>query len=306
MSFPGFYDPQQVGTVFQPRTDAAVRAGTAATLPPASADSFRTVLLLVDPQIDFIHTEGSLHVPGAIEDTRRTIEWIFRHTHRITEIVVSLDSHFPQHIFSPSWWQDQHGICPDPFTIITADDLRKKLWHPVFEAEWSYHYVDQLEKSARKQLMIWPYHTLIGTTGHSITPALYEAITYHAAARRTQPNLVLKGTLARVEHYSIFEPEVKIEETAGGGINTYLLEHIATFDRIYVAGQAKSHCVLESIASMMRYFSTRPEIIRRIHMLTDAMSSVVNPAVDFEAIASAALNQFTLSGLQLRTTDDPV
>lgn len=304
MSFPVFYDPHQVGTIFQPLTDAAVRAGTATHLPPASEDSVRTVLLLVDPQVDFIHRDGTLHVPGAIDDTRRTIEWIFRNLHQISEIVVSLDSHFPQHIFFPSWWQDQQGICPAPFTIITASDLRRKLWTPVFEEEWSQHYVQQLESAARKQLMIWPYHTLIGTSGHSITPALYQAIAYHAAARRIQPNLVLKGTLARVEHYSMFEPEVKIEGIAGGSINTILLEHIASFDRIYIAGQAKSHCVLESLASMMQYFSARPEIIRRIHVLTDAMSSVVSPGIDFEEIASNTLRQFALNGLQLRTTDD--
>jgi nicotinamidase/pyrazinamidase len=302
MNFPHFYDAHKVGTLYLPNTAAAIEAGQAAKSRPSSEDSNRIALLLIDTQVDFIHPDGALSVAGAVEDTRRTIEWIFRNINQVTTIFASLDSHVPIQIFSPSWWVDKEGNHPAPFTIISHEDVRSGRWSALYQKDWSLEYTERLEEDSRKQLMIWPYHTLIGTTGHSITPALYEAIAYHSAVRQSQPRFISKGTIPHSENYSIFEPEVKLDELENGGLNKTLLDEIATYDKIYVAGQAKSHCVLESISSMMHYFNERSDIIGKIHLLTDAMSSVYSPAVDFEAMADMAFRQFASHGLKLTTT----
>lgn len=304
MSFPDFYDASKVGRLYQPDTQAAVNAGRVAQISPAADDSERIALLLIDAQVDFVHEDGALSVPGAVDDTRRTIEWIFNNVGKITTIIASLDSHVPIQIFSPSWWADADGHHPAPFTVITAEDVAEGAWIPLYDVAWSKEYVERLEEFAKKQLMIWPYHTLIGTPGHAITPALYETIAYHSAARQTQPQFVNKGTVPNTEHYSLFEPEVKTDALEKGGLNTDLLESLAGYDRIYVAGQAKSHCVLESLSSMMRFFKKQPDIIKRIHVLEDAMSSVASPGIDFEAIAQETLAQFEANGMQLTTTQE--
>jgi nicotinamidase-related amidase len=82
-------------------------------------------------------------------------------------------------------------------TTITADEAIAGKWLPVVEPNWSRYYVHELELRARKTLMIWPYHTMLGTIGHSITPALYEAITFHSEARRTMITQVIKGRIAK-------------------------------------------------------------------------------------------------------------
>jgi nicotinamidase/pyrazinamidase len=304
MDFPGFYEPQKVGTLYMPNTATAIEAGQAAKGTVSSKDTTRTALLLVDPQVDFIHTDGALSVAGAVGDTLRTIEWIFKHVGEITTIFASLDSHVPIQIFSPSWWQDKAGNHPEPFTIISHDDVRLGKWNPLYQTQWSMEYTERLEEDARKQLMIWPYHTLIGTVGHSITPALYEAIAYHSAVRQSQPRFISKGTIPQTENYSIFEPEVKLDDMENGGLNKALLDEIASYDSIYVAGQAKSHCVLESVSSMMRYFGDNSDTISKINLLTDAMSSVYSPVVDFEAMADMAFRQFATHGLKLTTTEE--
>jgi nicotinamidase/pyrazinamidase len=202
-------------------------------------------------------------------------------------------------IFSPSWWVDETGQHPEPYTVISAETVMRGKWHPVYEVAWSKQYVQILERDAKKQLMIWPYHTLTGTVGHNFMPALYEAITYHSSVRQTQPEIIIKGSIAKSEHYSIFEPEVKLDNLNDGGLNKSLLEQLTEYEKIYVAGEAKSHCVLETISTMMRYFAERPEIIQRIHVLEDCMSSVAHPEIDFESIAKDALNSFAKEGLQL-------
>ena len=80
-------------------------------------------------------------------------------------------------------------------------------------------YVAQLEAQHRKQLMIWPYHTMVGTVGHNLSPSLYEAVCYHSAARGSQPAKLIKGSIPQTEHYSILEPEVKVADHPQGEVN---------------------------------------------------------------------------------------
>lgn len=304
MSFPEFYTPARIGQFYTPQTAAAVDAGRAAGLSPSSSDTHRVFLLLVDVQVDFVHPDGALSVPGAVEDTRRTVEWILRYAGKITTIGASLDSHIPIQIFSPTWWVDPSGNHPAPFTAIPSADVKSGCWQPLYEPEWSQQYVEQLEEAAKKVLMIWPYHTLIGTPGHTLVPALYEAVAYHTAARQSQPILLSKGTIAKTEHYSILEPEVKVSDTPHGDVNHAFLSTLAEHDLIYVAGQAKSHCVLETVASMMRYYP--PEVIARIRVLKDAMSSVAHPTIDFEALANETFTRFEKNGLRMVDTYAPM
>lgn len=297
MTFPNYYTPDRIGELYTPNTRAAVDAGQDANFPHASEDRKRVYLLLVDMQVDFIHPDGALSVPNAVADTRRTIDWIYNNASQITKIGASLDSHMPIQIFSPTWWVDKDGRHPQPFTEITLEDVQAGKWNPLYEREWSLHYVNNLEESAKKTLMIWDYHTLIGTPGHTLVPALYEAIAYHAAARNTQPTIVPKGTIAKTEHYSIFEPEVKVRGERQGDIDEAFLDEIASYDLVYVAGQAKSHCVLETVTSMMRNLPA--DTIRKIRILEDAMSSIPHPTIDFEAIATEAFAGYQKQGLTL-------
>lgn len=302
MTTPSFYNAARVGELFIPDTAAAIAEGLATKLPPASEDSLRILLLLVDMQVDFIHTHGTLSVPGAVDDTRRTIEWIFKHTPTLTTIAASLDSHLPVQIFYASWWVDADGNPPTPYTEITAEQVEQGVWRPIYDVEWSKDYVRKLASQAKKNLMIWPYHTMIGTPGHGLTPALYEAIAYHSAARQTEPIFLTKGSLPKTEHYSMLEPEVKVPEDPQGALNRSFLDLISTYDVIYVAGQAKSHCVLETVTSMMRYFNT--DIISKLHVLYDAMSSVAHPTIDFDAMANDTFQQFAKEGLNIIYTTD--
>jgi nicotinamidase/pyrazinamidase len=300
---PTFYEPQRIGTLYAPRVLEATLEGRSAQLPPAHQDKRRVALLLIDAQVDFIHEDGALSVPGAIDDTRRTIEWIFDHVDQLTTIAASLDSHLPLQIFSPAWWISRSGEHPAPFTVISHDAVADGTWTPLYEAEWSREYTRLLEAQARKQLMIWPYHTLIGTPGHAMTPALYEAVAYHASARSTQPLILQKGSEPRTEHYSIFEPEVKLPDQPDA-FNRNLLQVLASHDLVYIAGQAKSHCVLETLNSLIR---TQDEaLIRKLRVLADAMSSVAHPQIDFDRLADEQLQQHTQVGLRLVDTREPI
>lgn len=302
MSNPAYYTPERVGTLYAPDTQSAATAGTAAGLSKASEDTRRVYVLLVDMQVDFIHPDGALSVPGAVEDTKRMVDWLYAHAGDITKIAASIDSHYTVQIFHPPWWVNAEGKHPDPYTPISSDEVKSGVWKPLYEPEWSVEYVEKLEEQAKKTLMIWPFHTLIGTPGHSLVPAVYEAIAYHTAAREATPHLLMKGMIPKSEHYSMMEPEVRVEGHPEGGVKTDFLDEIASYDAIYVTGQAKSHCVLETVTSMMRYYPR--EIVEKIRVIEDGMSSVAHPEIDFEAMANEQYARFAENGLRLIKTDD--
>lgn len=302
------FNPATVGTNYEPELGKYEALGAKAGAKPASADSLRTMLLIVDPQRDFVHPDGALSVPGAVGDMQRLIDWIYRNLESITTIGASLDTHQKMMIFHPMWWKNMAtGENPAPFTQITLANIKADVWRAVGNPTWSVRYVDQLEKAAKKTLMIWPYHCIAGTDGQKLVPALHEAMAYHKGARGSEPQLLTKGTVPEVEHYGIFAAEVPYDKNPkASGLNTDYLDLIGKYDRIYVAGEAKSHCVLETMRQMLKYFGSQPEVVKKIHFMVDCTSSVVSPDVDFEAEANAALAEMEKQGVVMIKSTDPV
>lgn len=305
-TFPAFYDPQRIGTLFYPDVAKIAEAAAEAELPPAADDGQITHLLIIDMQVDFCHPGGSLFVPGAVEDIRRTIEFIYDNAERITQISCSLDSHLPHQIFSPSWWTDAEGNHPEPFTLISAEDVSSGRWRPLQEPEWSRHYVEQLEQEAKKQLTIWPYHVGIGSIGQALDPELWSAVFWHSLARRAQPIWLTKGSVPLTEHYSIIQPEVPVPDQPGADKNQAFLDSLAEADTIIIAGEAESHCVLETVEDLVEEFRDRPDMLEKVLLLRDCTSPVVHPEIDFHAIAMERFAAFAEQGVRFIDSTDPL
>ncbi len=304
MALPSLYQEANVAQLYAPDLQGAYETGLADFKRPANSDSPRVLAWFIDMQIDFVFPApvGRLPVPNAPDDTRRTIEWLYRNTQQITHITASLDTHTPFQIFYSSWWKNAQGQHPAPYTAISADDVHKGTWIPVIDPAWSIYYVEQLEKVGKKQLMIWPFHCMEGTPGRALVPALSEAIMYHSAARAAQPTYLTKGTIAQTEFYSVVEPEVKYDKHPEGKLNAQFLEFVAGFDLIYVAGQARSHCVLATVNSVQNNFADRPEVIQKLRFLDDCTSSIPG----FEEATERQLKRFAETGMRLVRSTDPI
>ena len=304
MPSPSFYNPANVAKIYDVDFQRAYEAGLADFRSPAAQDDPRVLLWLIDVQVDFVFPAptGRLTVPNALEDTRRTVEFVYNNVHNITQIAASLDTHTPFQIFYPTWWVNDAGEHPQPFTVITSDDLAKGVWKPVTEPVWSIKYVQELESVGKKQLMIWPYHCMEGTLGRALVPALSEAIMYHAGARMAQPSYLTKGTIAHTEFYSVVEPEVKYPKHPDGGLNTRFLDMVGQFDMVYVTGQARSHCVLETMNSTLRYFGNKPEVISKLRFIDDTTSSIPG----FEQQTEASIQDFERQGVKLVQAADAI
>ena len=233
----------------------------------------------------------------------------------------AFEGHRP--VIHPAAWVDEAGQHPRPFTVIRADDVRAGRWRPALRgAEFAdpaaacAAYCAALEASGRYVLTIWPYHALLGGLSHALLPALMEAALFHAAARGVDPVFAIKGRSPWTENYSGFAPEVR--ELLGvkvGELDERLLDAVLAHDRVYVFGQASSHCVLETLRDLVRACRARgrDDLLGRVHVLADAMSPVppppldpLPPELDFPAVARAALDEFRAAGMRIVSTSDPL
>jgi nicotinamidase-related amidase len=244
----------------------------------------KNLLLAIDIQNSFMEN-GSLGVPGSHGDVERLCRFIYSCADRISNITVSLDSHEPLQIFHPVWWKDENGKAPQPFTVINAADVSGGKWTPIANSEDSLDYVVNLERLGKKQLTIWPYHCIKGTIGQTLESMFSNLIYFFSAAKKSPIKTVIKGEDPMSEMYGIFKPEYS--KTAA--VNAELLKSIGTYRKIYIAGEASSHCVLESVKQMAEFYATDREMTSRIHILTDCMSPIpgFEPDTEREFLALA-------------------
>ncbi len=317
LPLPSFYRAEDVPTLYVERgglvADEALQYRGKHSIAPASDDSFRVAVFGIDCQVGFCHPEASLFVPGAVEDTQRSIEWIYQNLHQISALYFSLDTHQVFQIFHPSWWVNEKGEHPAPFSVISAADVEAGTYRALYEQEASLEYCRKLESAGKYVLTVWPYHTLLGGTSHALMPALMEAALFHSVTRQQQTHFEMKGQHPQTENYSVFSPEVKtLSRRSVGRFNRTFFDTLLAYDRVYVMGQASSHCVLSSLKDMHdRVLATDPSLMSKIWILEDAMSPVTPPplkplpdSLNFPAIAKQALQSFASAGMQItRTTE---
>ena len=324
LPLPPHFDPGRVGEVW--RVDYEARFADAASwsgdhgLEPASGDGVPVCLLVVDAQNTFCTPGFELFVAGrsgtgALDDSRRLCDFLYRNLGLITQTVVTLDTHQAFQIFHAPFLVDSNDRHPDPFTLVTPDDVATGRWHVDPRAaatlglsQPDVHlrtYVDALAEGGKYDLTIWPFHALLGGIGHALVSAVEEALFFHAVARSSQTRFEIKGEHPLTEHYSVLGPEV-LRGAAGeplGTRNVALVEHLLGFDAVLVAGQAKSHCVAWTVADLLRDV---PEIAKRLYLLEDCSSPVVVPGIDYTDDADAAFGRFADAGAHVVRATDPV
>ncbi|HCR70594.1 MAG TPA: isochorismatase [Anaerolineae bacterium] len=327
---PSFFDSSRVGEVW--KVDYAARAADAKTyalqhrLQPASALSTKISLLLIDVQNTFCIPNFELFVGGrsgngAVEDNIRLCEFIYKNIGNITHIIATMDTHYAHQIFHPNFFVDENGNHPAPYTDIHLADLQNNKWKfnpelasqfniaPEYGQQMMIHYAEALEKKGKYALTIWPYHAMLGGIGHALVPAIEEAIFFHSIARNTQADFEIKGNKPFTENYSVIGPEVltgPMGETLGTR-NSKFIEHLLEIDRLYIAGQAKSHCVAWTISDLLDDIqAVDSELAKKVYLLEDCSSPVVVPeVVDHTDAANEAFHRFAKAGMKIvKSTDE--
>lgn len=263
-------------------------------------------LVVIDPQNDFCNPNGSLYVPGAENDMKRLGGMVSRLKGKIADIHVTLDSHRRVDISHPMWWKDSSGKRPDPFTIITAEDVKQGKWtttQPSFFGR-SKKYLEDLEATGRYPHVIWPEHCLIGDEGHNIVPELSAAI-HEWEEQFAQADFITKGSNPWTEHFSGVKAEVPDPEDPSTQVNTGLIQTLEEADIILLCGEALSHCLLSTVEDIVNEFSD-PAYVAKMVLLQDACSVIPDPpgTTLFSDKVGAFLKDMQAKGMKLSTTED--
>ena len=169
------------------------------------------------------------------------------------------------------------------------------------------HYAEELEKKGKYALTIWPYHAMLGGIGHALVSSVEEALFFHSFARTTQYEITVKGDKPFTENYSVIGPEVltgPMGETLGTH-NQEFIENLQQFDKLIIAGQAKSHCVAWTISDLLDDIKLiDPELAKKVYLLDDCSSPVVVPGlVDHTPAADEAFARFSDAGMHIIKSD---
>lgn len=250
-------------------------------------------LLIIDPQNDFMDLPGAaLPVKGAMDDMERLAQFI--KSMPLDGIMVSMDSHSPYDIGHACFWTTPDGAQPAPFTVITAKDVADKRIYPIDARrhDTTIRYLELLATRGRYQHTVWPNHCEPGTWGHQIPENLLIEINQWSLLARKPVDYIFKGTNPYTESYSAFEAEVPLDDPSTQK-NITMLRKLMAADRIFVAGEALSHCVKSSMESLLDYVDSN-----KIVLLEDCMSAVLG----FEGQGQAFLEKMKSRGARVMTT----
>lgn len=230
-----------------------------------------SAFLIIDTQFDFCHPDGALFVPGAEQDVARMADLIYRYANRIDHIVVTLDTHHLLDIAHPLFWKNAQDNHPAPFTRITAGDVDNGRWVPQFSPDKARQYVRDLEADGQFEHFIWPEHCLIGSRGAALHDMLLDALKHWSRERERDYVAVPKGLYPLTEHFGIFQAQVPDPAVPETGLNTALIADLDRFDTIYLMGEARSHCVANSLKQLLNF---APSLVPKVVVVSDCTSDV--------------------------------
>jgi nicotinamidase-related amidase len=235
-----------------------------------------TLLLIIDMQNDFCRPDGALYVRGAEKDVARLAKFISAHENKIDHIILTQDNHHVIDISHPGFWEDQNGNPPAPYTLINSENVQSGAWRPRFRKQKAVEYIQNLEKQGEFPHVIWPEHCIIGSYGAAIVNEIMEPVKIWARKGHFF-DLIIKGTNPLTEHFGALMANVPIEGSPETQLNKDLVRKLQIYDKILIAGEARSHCV----ATTIKQFLNIDGFAARLVILEDCMSDVTG----FETLA---------------------
>ncbi len=236
-----------------------------------------TALLAIDVQNDFMDLPNSaLPVTGAVEDAKRLCKLIEKYP--LDGIFTSMDTHHTLDISHPAWWKQANGDFVNPFTLITPEDVKDGKYNARVDPKGSLKYLEDLKANGEFQHMVWTEHCKFGTPGHNLFEDYCKVLEDWSKKHMRWVNYIRKGENPFTEHFGIFRANVPIQADPNTNVNQGIFQSLNEFDTILLSGQARSHCVVNSLRQLV---TIAPNLAPKVVILTDTMSDVPGLPQDF-------------------------
>lgn len=227
------------------------------------------LLLIIDMQNDFCLPEGALYVPGAEQDTANLAGFIDANPKKLGSIILTQDTHNVVDISHPTFWKNNQGEHPAPYTNISYDDVQSGKWKPIFSPNMATRYIQALEKQNEFPHTLWPEHCIVGSAGAAIESRVMEAVK-NWARQGNFFQVIPKGLHPLTEHFGALRANIPMVSAPETQLNQPLAETLYKHENIIIAGEAKSHCVANTIKQILELENFN----NQLYILEDCMSNV--------------------------------
>lgn len=258
----------------------------------------KTALGIIDPQRCFMDYKRSpLPVPGALQDIKRLRKFISRLMQDINYIFVSYDDHPFDHISHANRWVNAEGNHPEPFTIITLEDYECGIWRAADVKDWWWQ--GEYLRRLNRPHCIWPVHGQENEWESFIHSGLLTTLSFYHDLQKPC-DYYGKGMHRDTEQFGLFGADVPFPGAAETEINQKLIDKLNGFDRVIFAGEASSHCVMDSVNQFLANVPTTDW--SKVVLLEDCMS----PVPSFESVADDWLADMRAKGIQVTSSTELV
>ena len=212
----------------------------------------------------------------------RLCSFLYRNLGVVTQAVVTLDTHQAFQIFHAPFLVDADGRHPDPYTLVTLDDVTSGRWRVEPRAaatlgldETRLGAPAHLCRGARRRGKYDAHDLAVPRAARRDRPRARErgrggALLPRRSARYSQTRFEMKGRAAdRALLGARARGRARRRAASRSGGQHGSRRAPRTFDAVIVAGQAKSHCVAWTVDDLLQDV---PEIAPRLYLLEDCSS----------------------------------
>lgn len=208
----------------------------------------KNLLIIIDPQNDFVNTDGTLYINGAEKAMKNLCELIRNGEGKFDQIIITQDTHQCYHIGHGVWWEQM----PEPFTKITLQDIIDEKYTSMnkYPKELLEAYFSKLPGQTHT---IWPEHCIEGSWGWCFPKDFVESLNLYCLKYMNKTGcfnryqIIQKGQKATKEMFSAFS-------YADGDKNDDIITKnywADRFNKIYITGFAKDVCVAYSVKDLI-------------------------------------------------------
>jgi nicotinamidase-related amidase len=256
----------------------------------------------IDFQNDFMdQPNAALPVPGAVADAKRFATFIEKFAPEITSVYLTQDSHHALDIAHPGWWAKADGSPVDAFTPITYKDISEGKFVAKVHMSKSNKYVRDLEDQGEFGHFIWPEHCLIGSWGHGFQEDVFKAITSWERSQSAWVNIITKGSNPYTEHFGAFRANIPQANDPSTQLSQALLTALQDLDVLYFTGEARSHCVANSLRQLCDEAS---DLLPKMVIISDCMSDVPGLPAPFYDTVQGIYDRAAKMGARFAKTSD--
>ncbi len=321
---PALFNQFRTGEFFTPKYDEIIAAASLwrqeNKIAPRRKDVCPVALAVIDQQKTFCLDDGELSIaPASVSDTSNICRFIYRNLKVLSDIIVTLDTHYLFQIFHPLFWVDLAGAHPAGFTVILPVDVGKRFFvnpemayilfgdmkYLPWLQSYAIHYTEELARLGKPPLVVWPIHGRLGSPGHALVPSLQVAVDFHDIARWSRTQYRIKGDLPLSEYYSPFGTEISRahDGVVVGEESDKAIEDLLKYEVLIIAGEAESHCVRAAIYDILKKIKAQDQsLARRVYILEDCTS----PVPGFEKQGREAMEDFRKAGMNVVSSQVPM